>query len=79
MENDMEIPITDLKEGESGIVVSLAGGGAFQRRLRTIGIREGKIVKLLLKQPFGGPFVVEIDRRQTTIGRGMARRIIVRH
>jgi ferrous iron transport protein A len=79
MEKDMETPITDLKEGESGIIVSLAGGGSFQRRLRTIGIREGKTVKLLSKQPFGGPFVVEIDRRQTTVGRGMARRIIVRH
>ncbi len=75
----METPITDLKQGESGIIVSLAGGGAFQRRLRTMGIREGKTVKLLSKQPFGGPFVVEIDQRQTTVGRGMARRIIVRH
>jgi ferrous iron transport protein A len=79
MEKDMETPITDLKQGESGIIVSLAGGGAFQRRLRTMGIREGKTVKLLSKQPFGGPFVVEIDQRQTTVGRGMARRIIVRH
>lgn len=79
MDKDMEIPITDLNEGESGIIVSLTGGSAFQRKLRAIGIREGKTVKLLAKQPFDGPFVVEIDRRQTTVGRGMARRIIVRH
>jgi ferrous iron transport protein A len=75
----METPITDLKKGESGIIVRLTGGSAFQRRLRMIGIREGKTVRLLSKQPFGGPFVVEIDRRQTTVGRGMARRIIVKY
>lgn len=73
----METPITNLKEGKEATIVSLAGGHGFKRKLRTVGIREGKIIKVQTKQPFGGPVVVEIDGRETTIGRGMAQRIIV--
>ena len=73
--------MVNLKEGQSGIIVRLEGrleGGLhFQRKLRTIGIREGKNILILAKQPLGGPVVVEIDGRDTTIGRGMASRIIV--
>ncbi len=73
----MTIPLGSLKEGQEARIVQLDGGDEFQRKLRTIGIREGKVVKVLTRQPFGGPVVVEIDGRSTTIGRGMARRIIV--
>jgi ferrous iron transport protein A len=78
VEKTMENSIAGLKEGESGTIVELVGGIAFQRKLRTMGIREGQTIKLVSRQPFGGPLVVEIERRQTTIGRGMARHIIVR-
>ena len=30
-----------------------------------------------MQADFGGPLVIEVDRRQTTIGRGMASRILV--
>lgn len=73
----MTQPLTDLREGQKARIISLQGGGQFQRKLRTIGIREGKDITLLTRQPFGGPVVIEIDDRETTIGRGMARRIIV--
>lgn len=69
--------LASLKEGQEARIVQLDGGGEFQRKLRTIGIREGKVIKVLTWQPFGGPVVVEIDGRGTTIGRGMARRIFV--
>lgn len=73
----LETPITNLQEGMEASILRLAGGMSFQRKLRTMGIREGKIIKILTKQPFRGPIVVEIDNRKTTIGRGMAQRIIV--
>ncbi|MFO8109654.1 MAG: FeoA family protein [Thermoplasmata archaeon] len=67
-----------LKVGDKGIIIGLEGGRSFQRRLRTMGIREGKTVKLITKHPIGGPLVIEIAGRSTTIGRGMAERILVR-
>ncbi len=74
----METSIADFREGESGTIISLNGGIALQRKLRAMGIREGQTIKLISRQPFGGPLVVEVNRRQTTIGRGMAQRIMVR-
>lgn len=73
----METQIINLKEGKEGRIIRLVGGYGFQRRLRTMGLREGKVIKVVTTHPFGGPFVVEVDGRQTTIGRGMAQKIIV--
>jgi ferrous iron transport protein A len=74
----MEKPITKTKDGEKVTIIRLIGGHSFQRRLRTMGIREGKVVEVVTRHPFGGPLVVEVDGRDTTIGRGMAERIIVK-
>ena len=69
--------ITDLKQGDKGLIISLIGGQGLQKKLRNMGVREGKIAKVAVRQPFGGPLVLEIDGRKTTIGRGMAIKILV--
>jgi len=73
----METSITTIKEGKKVTIIRLIGGYGFQRRLRNMGIREGKVIKVVTRHPFGGPLVVSVDDRNTTIGRGMAERIIV--
>ncbi len=74
----MDMPLTHLKIGEKGYIVNIGGGRNFQRRLRTMGLREGKIIKLVTIHPMGGPLVIDIGGRSTTIGRGMAHRIMIR-
>jgi ferrous iron transport protein A len=74
----METPITSLRAGASAMVVRLLGQGyTFQRRLRTMGIREGKSVRILAIHPMAGPLVLEVDGREITVGRGIAQRIMV--
>ncbi|MCD6248241.1 MAG: ferrous iron transport protein A [Hadesarchaea archaeon] len=73
---NLEIRLIDLKPGVAARVLRLEGGRGFQRHLRTRGIREGKRISLLTKQP-GGPLVVRVDNTQLAIGRGMANRVIV--
>lgn len=73
----MNSPITNIKAGKEATIVKLTGGRGFQKRLRTIGVREGKIIKIVTKHPLGGPIVIEVEGRMVTIGRGMAQRIIV--
>lgn len=58
------------------MVYRLNGGRGFIRRLGTRGIQVGKHIKLIVKQP-GGPLVVESEGCQMTMGRGMARKVIV--
>jgi len=73
----MDIPLTQLREGQKARITRLEGGHGFQRNVRTRGIREGKVVEVVTRHPIGGPIVIEIDGRETAIGRGMARRIFV--
>lgn len=73
----MEIPLTHLKTGQKAKILRLEGGKGFQRNVRSRGIREGKILEVVTVHPIGGPIVIEIDGRETAIGRGMAQRIIV--
>lgn len=48
-----------------------------QHRFRTMGLLEGKIVRVVATQPGRGPFVLEIDGTQIAIGWGMAQHILV--
>ena len=69
--------MTDMQEGLSARIVKLDGGAEFKRKLRVMGIREGKTLLLVTEHPFGGPVVVEVDDRKMTLGRHMAERIMV--
>jgi ferrous iron transport protein A len=73
----MEILLANLRTGQKGVITRIIGGYGRQRHLRTIGIREGKLVNILTKQPARGPVVIEIDGNQIAIDRGMAMSILV--
>lgn len=72
----MEVRLSELKTDLPAKVLRLEGGQGFQRRMRTRGIREGKMISLATKQPMG-PLVVRVSGTQMTIGRGMAGKIVV--
>ena len=72
-----ETTLAVLKQNEAATVAALHGGSAFQHRLRSMGLKEGKVLHVVAKHPLSGPMVVEIERRQITIGRGMAHKIAV--
>ena len=73
----MEKNLNELKAGEAGEIVSLEGGKKFKIQLRSRGLRKGQIISVLTRQP-GGPLVINSGRSQLTLGRGMAKKIIVR-
>ena len=68
----MEVPI-----GSVVIVDSLEGGDGVRNRMRAIGVREGKALRVVAKEPFGGPIVVKSGNASVTIGRGMASNVRV--
>ena len=70
-------PLSQLSPGDMGVVEAITGGGGFQANIRTRGIREGKNIQVVTAHPLRGPMVVRIDNRETTIGRGMAQKILV--
>ena len=74
----MEKTLTELKLGEEGTIVAVHGGRGMQVRLRNMGLVEGQVIRKLSALAWGGPVVVVVKRTQVAIGRGMARRILVR-
>jgi len=70
--------LTDLKVGEEAEIIAIRGGHGMRGRLRALGLSEGQRVKKLSHVGLGGPVVILVNRAQVAIGRGMARRIIVR-
>ena len=73
----MEVPLSSLRAGQSGVVKHIHGGFGICRRMSCMGIIAGKRVKVLATHLFMGPVVVKIGSTQIAIGRGMARKIIV--
>jgi len=71
------ISLIDLPANKMAKITSVGGGYGFQRKLQALGIREGQEVKISSRQPFRGPLTIKVCGSQITLGRGMAREIMV--
>ncbi|MFH1404332.1 MAG: FeoA family protein [Candidatus Altiarchaeota archaeon] len=69
--------LSELGVGKKATVRELQGGDQFKSKLKTMGLREGKQITVIAKEPAHGPVVVKIGNTTLTIGRGMADKILV--
>jgi len=69
----IELPI-----GIGAQIVELRGGFGMQRHLISLGVVPGKIIHKITSHPIGGPIVIEIEGARVAVGRGIARRIMVK-
>ncbi|MHC1630918.1 MAG: FeoA family protein [Methanotrichaceae archaeon] len=60
---------------EKGRVKNIKSG--LRDRLAGMGIRTGKKIRMITRQPIKGPVVVEVDGASTSLGLGLAKSIIV--
>jgi len=74
----IEKTVAELSPGEEGTIVSLGGGPGAQARLRALGLAEGRHVRNVSRIAWGGPIILLVNRAQVAVGRGMARKIVVR-
>ncbi|MDW8034088.1 MAG: FeoA family protein [Nitrososphaerota archaeon] len=77
-----EVPLTFLKDGESGIVVSVKSGYGkawnLKKRLMDMGITPGTKIMVVKSAPFSGPVEVIVRGYRLALGREMAEKIFVR-
>jgi ferrous iron transport protein A len=73
----LNLKLPELPKNASAEIMKLNGGKVFRMRLESMGIREGKILKVVSAQVAGGPVTVSVDGRCTSMGRGLASRIEV--
>ena len=85
MTQGQELPLTALKDRETGIVVSInpgrgqgcGRGWGFEKRLMDMGLTPGAEVVVVKSAPFHGPLEVVVRGSRLALGRGMAERIFV--
>ncbi len=68
--------LSDLKSGEAGVVVSIESGLRLFNRLASMGISEGRELRVV-KNSGEGPVVIDVEGSRYAIGRGMAQKIVV--
>lgn len=73
----MVINLTEMRPGQSGVIVELKGGAQFIEKLGQLGLRKGKKVKKFSAVFRRGPVTVCIDNYQVAIGYGKAVRVLV--
>ena len=71
----MEKKLHEMDYGEEGIVKSI--DESLKLKVAGMGIRVGKRIKMMTKQPLKGPVVVVVDEADTSLGMGVADKIIV--
>jgi ferrous iron transport protein A len=69
--------LAHLNQSERGRIIEIKGGFNFQRKMCTMGLREGSILRVVSKQPLMGPITIATGNCHMTIGRGMAQKIVV--
>jgi ferrous iron transport protein A len=71
----MEKKLSEMKYEEKGRIKEI--DRSLRAQIAGMGIREGKEVEMMTKQPIKGPVVVNVDRANTSIGFGLVDKIIV--
>jgi ferrous iron transport protein A len=69
--------LTDIKDGQSGIIVSVLGGKMLTKRLADLGLTTGTEIKVIGRTLFSGPIQIEVSGSRLVIGQGLASKIIV--
>jgi ferrous iron transport protein A len=73
-----EKTLIELQPNTEGKIASIQGGNKLKSRLRSLGLTEGQMIRKLSKLGMGGPVIIQVERAQVAIGRGMAGKIFVK-
>ncbi len=71
----MEKKLSEMDFDEEGTVKEIEEN--LKKQVAGMGIREGKNIRMATKQPIKGPVVVEVDKSFTSLGLGIAEKIVV--
>ena len=69
--------LNQMEEGQSGVIISILGGGGATKRLADLGLVKGKKIKVIRKTLFRGPVQIEVGGSRLILGRGLTAKIMV--
>lgn len=71
------IDLTQMRAGQSGVIVGIMGGRGMNARLDALGVRVGKRITKVSSMFMRGPVTIGLGRSRIAIGFGMAKRVLV--
>jgi ferrous iron transport protein A len=77
MELKKQVPLPQMRPGQTGKVVDISGGFGVVKKLAALGIRPGQTLTKRDSVFARGPVVVKINHSEVAIGYGMAQKVIV--
>jgi ferrous iron transport protein A len=77
MSDKTQIPLTQMRAGQSAMIVQIYGGYGLMRRLGSLGIRPGQQITKVSSMLMRGPVTIRVGNSQVAIGFGMANKILV--
>ena len=77
MSRTKQISLPQLRAGQGGKIIEIAGGYGVVKKLTALGIRSGQIVTKRDSVFTRGPVVVKVNSTEVAIGYGMAQKVLV--
>lgn len=71
-------PLDEVAESSHAQVLRVASDHGASRRLAQLGIVADAIIEVRRSAPLGGPILVEVQGSTVALGRGLARKVLVR-
>jgi Fe2+ transport system protein FeoA len=69
--------LTEVKDGQTGIIISVRGGRILTKRLSDLGLNPGTGVKIIGRTLFSGPLQIEVCGSRLVISKELALKIMV--
>jgi len=77
MNEELYMHLSELQSGNCARFISVEGGKRLVGTLRQYGFYPGEQIRIVRIAPFGGPILVEINRREIALGRKVAGKVRV--
>lgn len=71
----MKKKLSDMKPGEKGRIIEIES--SIRASVAGMGIRTGEELEVSTEHPIRGPIVIVVKGRETSLGRGLAKSILV--
>jgi ferrous iron transport protein B len=73
-----QLSLTELEDGQIGIIVSISGGSQLTKRLADLGLNPGTEIAIIGRTFFKGPVQIEVCGSKMALGKELASQIIVK-
>lgn len=69
--------LSELKDGQSGVISSINADAAFSRRLAEMGFTDGETVRCICRSAFNSPILYGVKGSSVALRKSDAKRVVI--